>query len=106
MCRNFLRIKVAIDCFRPLKSKMRIKKAGGDWLWIPFKYERLPSFCFYCDKIGRTKKFCDDMFDNAHGQVLRKYDSSLRGTTRESRKKQGKPVDQRAGRCSSFSDKG
>lgn len=32
MCRNFLRIKVAIDCFRPLKSKMRIKKAGGDWL--------------------------------------------------------------------------
>lgn len=83
MYRNFLRIKVAIDCFRPLKSKMRIKKVGGDSLWIQFKYERLPSFCFYCGIIGHTEKFCELMFDNTHGQIIRKYDSSLRAQPRK-----------------------
>lgn len=29
MCRNYLRIRVAIDVHLPLKSQMRIKKAGG-----------------------------------------------------------------------------
>lgn len=37
--KNYQRIKVALDVKRPLKSKMRIKKAGGDWVWIKFKYE-------------------------------------------------------------------
>lgn len=71
--RNYLRIKVAIDVRRSLRSKMRIKKSGGEWIWINFKYERLPSFCFYCGKIGHTDKFCETMFDNQHGQEERKY---------------------------------
>lgn len=82
MCRNFLRIKVAIDISRPLRSKMRIKKAGGEWLWIQFKYEQLPSFCFFCGLIGHTEKFCEAMFDSPHGKEIRRYDSSLRATFR------------------------
>ncbi|WOG91293.1 hypothetical protein DCAR_0310541 [Daucus carota subsp. sativus] len=61
--RNYQRIKVAIDVNKPLKSKMRIKRAGGDWLWINFKYERLPSFCFFCGVIGHSEKFCESLFD-------------------------------------------
>lgn len=30
MCRNYLRIRVAIDVHRPLKSQMRLKRAGGN----------------------------------------------------------------------------
>lgn len=82
MFRNYLRIKVAIDISRPLKSQMRIKKPGGEWLWIRFKYERLPSFCFYCGKIGHTEKFCVELFDNPQAQEIRKYDSSLRASFR------------------------
>lgn len=81
--RNYLRIKVAIDVRRPLRSKMRIKKSGGEWIWINFMYERMPSFCFYCGKIGHTDKLCETMFDNQQGQKERKYDSSLRASIRK-----------------------
>lgn len=77
ICRSYLRIRVTIDILRPLKSKMRIKKARGDWLWIQFKYECLPSFCFFYGLIGHTKKFCEALFDNPPRQESRKYDSSL-----------------------------
>ncbi|WOH01895.1 hypothetical protein DCAR_0521281 [Daucus carota subsp. sativus] len=80
--RDYLRVRVAIDISRPLKSQMRIKKPGGEWLWIHFKYERLPSFCFYCGKIGHSEKFCEELFDNPQAQGVRKYDSSLRASPR------------------------
>lgn len=80
--RNYLRIQVAIDVRKPLKSKMRIKKKGGDWLWINFKYERLPSFCFFCGKIGHAERFCELLFDNPDKSEERKFDSTLRAPTR------------------------
>lgn len=49
---------------------------------IQFKYERLPSFCFFCGRIGHTEKFCEDMFDSPHGNEMRKYNSSLRAPLR------------------------
>ncbi|XP_074355882.1 uncharacterized protein LOC141695542 [Apium graveolens] len=82
MFRDYLRIRVAIDISRPLKSQMHIKKPRREWLWIKFKYERLPSFCFYCGKIGHTEKFCEILFDNPQDQDTRKYDSSLQATLR------------------------
>ena len=47
--KQFLRIKVAINVHKPLKNQMRIKKPKGDWMWIKFKYERLPSYVFIVD---------------------------------------------------------
>ncbi|XP_074360199.1 uncharacterized protein LOC141700300 [Apium graveolens] len=82
MFRNLLRIRIAVDIGRPLKKQMRIKKLGGEWIWIQFKYERLPSFCFYCGKIGHTEKFGEVLFDNPQGHEVRKYDSSLRAPLR------------------------
>lgn len=79
--RNYQRIKVAIDVNKPLKSRMRIKRAG-DWLWISFKYERLPSFCFYCGVIGHSEKFCESLFDEKNDSGIRKYDGSLRAPMR------------------------
>lgn len=69
---------MSIDVPHPLKSQMHIKKSGGDWHWIKFKYERLPAFCFYCGRIGHTDKFCEALFDNPEDKDVRKYDSSLR----------------------------
>lgn len=80
--KNYLRIKVALDVRRPLKIGMKIKKAGGDWLWINFKYERLPSFCFYCGLIGHSDKFCEALFDNPQHGEERKFSSTLRAPIR------------------------
>lgn len=80
--RNYLRVKVALDVQKPLKSQMKIKKAGGEWLWIRFKYERLPSFCFYCGLIGHSDKFCEALFDNPQAGEERRYDGSLRAMIR------------------------
>lgn len=52
-------------------------------MWIQFKYERLPSFCFHCGKIGHTEKFCENLFDNPQEKETRKYDSSLRAPVRK-----------------------
>ena len=61
--RIFMRIRVAIDVRKPLKQCMRIKKVGGEWAWITFKYERLSMFCFLCGMIGHCDRFCEKLFD-------------------------------------------
>lgn len=43
----FMRVRVEIDITKPLKRRMKLKKPGGEWFWINFKYERLPTFCFW-----------------------------------------------------------
>lgn len=51
-------------------------------MWINFKYERLPSFCFYCGIIGHSEKFCEALFDSKDEQGSRKYSGSLRAPTK------------------------
>jgi len=56
----FLRVKTNIDLRKPLKRGTVIKYQGKN-LRIYFKYERLPTFCFMCGKIGHQIKDCEDM---------------------------------------------
>lgn len=57
---KFLRVKATIDLRKPLKRRTVIKYKGNN-LRVYFKYERLPTFCFVCGKIGHQIKDCDDM---------------------------------------------
>lgn len=43
---NFMRVRVTIDISQPLCRGHVISLDNGKDLWVPFKYERLPSFCF------------------------------------------------------------
>lgn len=47
-------IRVTIDIHNPLKRRMKIKREGGTWSWINFRYERMGNFCFVCGIIGHT----------------------------------------------------
>nr|GMC77707.1 uncharacterized protein LOC109173053 [Ipomoea batatas] len=78
----FLRIRVRIDITKPLTSKMRIKRNGGDWLWISFRYERLPNFCFICGLLGHTEKFCQKLFEGFDISSEKPYGSWLRAANR------------------------
>ncbi|XP_074347434.1 uncharacterized protein LOC141686290 [Apium graveolens] len=52
--RQYVRVRVRLDVQRPLKRRMKIKREGGSWNWINFKYERMGNFCFVCGIIGHT----------------------------------------------------
>ena len=71
--RNYMHIRVSIDVRKPLKRRMKLKKAGGDWLWIDFKYERLNIFCFICGLLGHTEKQCPKLYDCPSGEIVKMY---------------------------------
>lgn len=40
-----------------------MRKAGGDWVIVSFKYERLGLFCSLCGMIGHSDQLCDKIFE-------------------------------------------
>ncbi|XP_058755655.1 uncharacterized protein LOC131628867 [Vicia villosa] len=59
---RFLRIKVKMDLKKQLKrgTVVHFKEKN---LRVHFKYERLPTFCFVCGKIGHQMKDCEEVGD-------------------------------------------
>ena len=54
-------------------------------IWIPFKYERLPTFfCYNCGKVGHALKDCDvresDEKEKESARVLKQYGDWLRAS--------------------------
>lgn len=76
--REYLRVRVAVDLSKPLKRKMKVRKAGNEWFWIVFKYENVPTFCFICGIIGHSEKFCSRLFDTTESEITRPYGSWMR----------------------------
>ncbi|KAJ8758855.1 hypothetical protein K2173_002634 [Erythroxylum novogranatense] len=82
--RNYMRIRVAVDVNKVIKHEMKIKRQGGDWVMLSFKYERLPVVCFVCGLLGHTENFCQVDYNSADGTVPRKFDESIRASMRHS----------------------
>lgn len=55
-------IKVLIDLNLPLKREIMVKFKEKN-LRVHFKYERLPTFCFVCGRIGHQLKDCEALED-------------------------------------------
>ncbi|KAL8542605.1 hypothetical protein ACS0TY_003476 [Phlomoides rotata] len=47
-----VRVKIRLDTRKPLKQGMHLNQKNGRPMWIPIKYECLPSFCFICGSFG------------------------------------------------------
>ncbi|XP_074329726.1 uncharacterized protein LOC141667192 [Apium graveolens] len=82
--REFYRVRVRIDINKPLRRKMKLKKKGGDWFWVNFKYEHAPTFCFICGIIGHSERFCPKLFQQEEDIVERPYGAWLRAAPRRS----------------------
>ncbi|KAH9717190.1 CCHC-type domain-containing protein [Citrus sinensis] len=80
--RNYMRIRVSMDVRKPLKRRMKLKKAGGDWIWVDFKYERLNIFCFTCGLLGHTAQQCPKLYDCPKGEIVPVYGHWLKAPTR------------------------
>ena len=55
---KFMRIRVDLQLDKPLRRKGKVASADGEKFWVNFKYERLPTFCFHCDRLGHDDKHC------------------------------------------------
>ena len=59
-----------------------MKRKGADFIWFTFNYERLPTFCFICGKLGHSDKFCDRLFDTPLDQIVKPYGARMRALPR------------------------
>lgn len=80
--KSFLRIRVTLQVCKPLKRRMKIKREGGNWGWINFKYERLSTYCFVCGMLGHADRDCAVVYANPEKEVERAYGPWLRAPTR------------------------
>ena len=78
----YVRIRVFLDIRKPLRRRMKIKKPGGDWYWVNFKYERLPTFCYFYGMLGHSENFYATMFQNPSKPTEMPYRPWLRASTR------------------------
>lgn len=81
---KFMRIRVELPVDKPFQRGGNVVGIEGDKYWVHFKYERLPTFCFLCGKIGHDNKHCKAGSDrqNAmaqYGEWLRAYSTSKGG---------------------------
>ncbi|KAL8457922.1 hypothetical protein ACS0TY_035690 [Phlomoides rotata] len=54
-----IRVNIQVDITKPIKNGISIANKEGNPVRIPFKYEQLPSFCFFCGMLGHMKRECD-----------------------------------------------
>lgn len=59
---------------------MKIRIIGGEWTWINFKYERLPTYRFLCCLIGHPNRFCPKMIKGEATIIEKPFGAWLRAT--------------------------
>ena len=56
---DFLRVKVEIDVSKPLCWGRKIAINADEFIWVAFKYEKLPNFCYWCGRVSHADKECE-----------------------------------------------
>ncbi|CAL5412784.1 unnamed protein product [Camellia sinensis] len=58
---------------------MKVSLLSADPLWVDFKYERLPIFCYFCGMLGHSERDCDAKISAAVAPIaVPQYGSWLR----------------------------
>ena len=56
---DFLRVRVEIDVSKPLCRGRKIAMNADEFIWVAFKYEKLPNFCYWCGRVSHADKECE-----------------------------------------------
>ena len=83
---KYVRVQVGIDVNTPLITGFPLGREQLPILWIPFKYERLGSFCYGCGLLGHEIRSCPDVELQKlwkEGKSMGVYSSWLRAESSE-----------------------
>lgn len=76
--RECMRVKIRIDVKKPLKCKKKIKKRDKSEFVVSCKFERLEDFCFACDLVSHTERFCRRFIDRRGEDDVKECDNWLK----------------------------
>lgn len=68
---DHVRVRVILDISKPLCRGRKISLDGGNTGWVSFKYERLPSLCFWCGCLTHEERDCE-LWIASGGSLTRK----------------------------------
>ncbi|GKV43150.1 hypothetical protein SLEP1_g50482, partial [Rubroshorea leprosula] len=82
---DYIRVRVVIDSRKPLRRGMKLSLKDGP-VWVSFRYERLPHFCYCCGMLDHVKRDCELGLELEHmGVTERPYDDRLRAASKRER---------------------
>ena len=55
---DFLRKRFEVHVSKTLCRGHRVALNDKDEVWVSFKYEKLPNFCYWCGKVSHIDKEC------------------------------------------------
>ncbi|KAL2895967.1 Gag-Pro-Pol polyprotein [Bienertia sinuspersici] len=70
---------------KPL-SRGTAMKIGGGRIWVDFRYERLPGFCYVCGCLGHSHRECEDYEEDTPESEM-PYGSWLKASPNKTRNK-------------------
>ncbi|CAN0857693.1 hypothetical protein LINGRAHAP2_LOCUS6876 [Linum grandiflorum] len=81
-----MRIRVRLDIRKSLQREKSMKKPHREVL-AKFKYEKLPTFCFLCGRIGHIDRYCPIRWRFPEGtELVKLWDEPLRAPVRRAGK--------------------
>ena len=54
---DFLRVGVGVNVTRPLNRGRKVLGKDGE-VWVTFRYEKMPNFCYWCGMVSHDAKEC------------------------------------------------